>query len=79
MHRDGVCRVNERLYTKTVEFQDINYQLAQNEDKTQIFENYCDFLNYFDSSISVQLTLSTAEPTSGSFNSPSTSPTVTMI
>jgi len=56
MYRDGVCRVNDRLYTKTVEFQDINYQLAQNEDKTQIFENYCDFLNYFDSSISVQLT-----------------------
>jgi hypothetical protein len=56
MYRDGVCRVNDRLYTKTVEFRDINYQLAQNEDKTQIFENYCDFLNYFDSSISVQLT-----------------------
>jgi hypothetical protein len=56
MHRDGVCRVNDKLYTKTVMFNDINYQLAQNEDKTQIFESYCDFLNYFDSSISVQLT-----------------------
>ena len=55
MYRDGVCRVNDRLYTKTVEFQDINYHLAQNEDKTQIFEGWCDFLNYFDSSISVQL------------------------
>ena len=56
MYRDGICRVNDRLFTKTVQFQDINYQLAQNEDKTQIFENYCDWLNYFDSSISVQLT-----------------------
>jgi len=55
MYRDGICRVNDRLYTKTVQFQDINYQLAQNEDKTLIFENYCDFLNYFDASISVQL------------------------
>jgi type IV secretory pathway VirB4 component len=55
MYRDGVCRVNDRLYTKTITFQDINYHLAQNEDKTQIFENYCDFLNYFDSSVSVQL------------------------
>jgi len=55
MHRDGICRINDRLYTKTIQFQDINYQLAQNEDKTQIFENYCDFLNYFDASISVQL------------------------
>lgn len=56
MHRDGVCRVADKLYTKTITFSDVNYQLAQNDDKTQIFESYCDFLNYFDSSISVQLT-----------------------
>jgi len=56
MYRDGICRVNEKRYTKTVAFNDINYQLSQNEDKTQIFEGWCDFLNYFDSSISVQLT-----------------------
>ena len=55
MYRDGICRVTDRLFTKTIVFEDINYQLAQNEDKTQIFENYCDFLNYFDSSVSVQL------------------------
>ena len=45
IYRDGICRVNERLFTKTITFGDINYQLAQNEDKTQIFEGYCDFLN----------------------------------
>jgi hypothetical protein len=55
MFRDGICRVTDRLYTKTIVFSDINYHLAQNDDKTQIFENYCDFLNYFDSSVSVQL------------------------
>jgi len=55
MYRDGICRVNDRLYTKTIRFYDINYQLAQNEDKTHIFENYCDFLNYFDSSIGIQI------------------------
>lgn len=55
MYRDGICRASSRLFNKTIAFQDINYQLAQNEDKTQIFENYCDFLNYFDASISVQL------------------------
>lgn len=52
--RDGICQVNDRLYTKTLSFDDINYQLAQNDDKNQIFEEYCDFLNYFDSSIHVQ-------------------------
>lgn len=48
-------RVKGNYYTKTVEFFDINYQLAQNEDKTAIFEGYCDFLNYFDSAIKFQL------------------------
>ena len=51
---DGICLANNR-YTKTLQFQDINYQLAQNEDKTAIFEGWCDFLNYFDSSIHFQL------------------------
>ena len=56
MYKDGICRVNSRFFTKTIGFQDINYQLSQNEDKEQIFDNYCTFLNYFDSSISVQFT-----------------------
>jgi len=52
---DGICQVNNRKFSKTIQFYDINYLLAQNEDKSLIFDNYCDFLNYFDSSISVQL------------------------
>lgn len=55
MYPDGICRVTDTLYTKTIRFHDINYQLAQNEDKTAIFESWCDFLNYFDSSIHFQL------------------------
>jgi len=55
MYPDGICRVTDNLYTKTIRFHDINYQLAQNEDKTAIFESWCDFLNYFDSSIYFQL------------------------
>lgn len=54
MFPDGICHVTDRFYTKTIRFQDINYQLAQNEDKTAIFESWCDFLNYFDSSIKFQ-------------------------
>ena len=52
---DGICRVNPGYFTKTIQFQDINYQLSQNEDKTAIFEGWCDFLNYFDSSVKFQL------------------------
>ena len=55
MGRDGICRVQDRLYSKTIRFYDINYQLAQNDDKSAIFENWCDFLNYFDSTIHFQL------------------------
>ena len=55
MWPDGICKVADGRYTKTVQFQDINYQLSQNEDKTAIFEGWCDFLNYFDSSIRFQL------------------------
>ena len=55
MYPDGVCRVTDNYYTKTVQFQDINYQLNQNEDKTAIFDGWCDFLNYFDSSVRFQL------------------------
>ena len=55
MWLDGVCRVKPGYFTKTVQFQDIHYQLNQNEDKTAIFESWCDFLNYFDSSVKFQL------------------------
>ncbi len=55
MWADGICRTINNHYTKTIQFQDINYQLSQNEDKTAIFEGWCDFLNYFDSSIEFQL------------------------
>lgn len=55
MYVDGIYRVTDTFYTKTLRFHDINYQLAQNEDKTAIFESWCDFLNYFDSSVRFQL------------------------
>ena len=55
MYPDGICRVTEKKYSKSLSFEDINYQLAQADDKTAIFENWCDFLNYFDASVSVQL------------------------
>ena len=55
LYPDGICRITEKKYSKSIVFEDINYQLAQADDKTAIFENWCDFLNYFDASVSVQL------------------------
>ena len=55
MFEDGTCRVKANYYTRTIQYQDINYQLAQQEDKTAIFEEWCSFLNFFDSSIKFEL------------------------
>ena len=55
MFQDGICRVGNDYYTKTIQFQDINYQLAQQEDKTEIFEEWCSFLNFFDSTVHFEL------------------------
>ena len=55
MFPDGICRVRDNYYTKTFQFQDINYQLAQQEDQKAIFEEWCSFLNFFDSSIHFEL------------------------
>lgn len=56
IYKDGICRTDDNYYSKMVQFYDINYQLAQNDDKEAIFENYCEFLNSFDSSVEVQIT-----------------------
>ena len=64
MYPDGICKITDTRYVKTIRFQDINYQLSQNEDKSAIFDGWCDFLNFFDSSVPFQLTfvnLSTTE------------------
>lgn len=53
--KDGICRVNDKLYTKSMEYEDINYQLAQADDQSAIFDGYCAFLNSFDSSLPFQL------------------------
>ena len=55
MYPDGICKVTEKRYSKSIAYDDINYQLAQADDKNAIFENWCDFLNYFDATVSVQL------------------------
>ena len=55
MFEDGTCRVKPNYYTRTIQYQDINYQLAQQEDKTAIFEEWCSFLNFFNSSIKFEL------------------------
>ena len=55
MHMDGICQLPGGLYTKTVEYEDINYSVASTEDQSAIFSGWSSFLNYFDSSLPFQL------------------------
>jgi len=57
MFEDGICEIKEGLYSKTIKFSDMNYQIARREDQVEIFSKYCEFLNYFDSSIPFQITM----------------------
>jgi type IV secretory pathway VirB4 component len=56
MYPDGLCRVTDALYSRTIMFEDISYALASKDAQTAIFERLCDFYNYFDSTVAVQET-----------------------
>jgi trsE len=56
MLKSGICQLDEKHYNKTVEFKDINYQLALEEDRDLIFNQFANFLNSFDPSISIEFT-----------------------
>ena len=66
MHPDGVCQLPGGLYTKTVEYEDINYSVASTEDQTSIFGGWSSFLNYFDASLPFQLSFVNRRSRSGS-------------
>lgn len=55
MLQDGICKVREGFYTKTLSYEDINYAVASTDDQSTIFDGYCSFLNYFDSALPFQL------------------------
>lgn len=57
MFEDGICEVETGLYSKSIKFADINYQIARREEQEEIFSRYCEFLNYFDPSINLQITI----------------------
>lgn len=56
MFRDGVCQIDDHRFSKTIQFFDTNYQLAEFEEQNGIFSKYCDLINYFDNTVTFQLT-----------------------
>ena len=67
MLKDGICRVREGFYTKTIAYEDINYSVASSEDQSAIFDGWCGFLNYFDSALLYQPPLQGRQPVQGQY------------
>ncbi len=57
MMEDGICEIVPGFYSKTIKFEDITYQLLDREEKIDMFSKYCEFLNYFDPQIHVQISI----------------------
>lgn len=57
MYRDGVCRITNRLYSKSVMCEDINYAEASDDEKAVMFELYCKLVNYFGPSVGFELSV----------------------
>ena len=57
MYPDGLCKLDDTIWSRCIEFADVNYQLAQPDDQTAIFEALCDMYNAHDSSIGMEITL----------------------
>ena len=37
MYQDGMCRITDNYYSKTIEFEAINYKMVHKDDKEEIF------------------------------------------
>lgn len=55
MYPDGICRITNRLYSKSVLCDDINYAEASDDEKAVLFELYCKLVNYFGPSVGFEL------------------------
>lgn len=55
MYPDGTCKVRNNYYSKTIQFQDRNYQLLKDEDKEQILDDWGVFLKLFGSEVQFEL------------------------
>lgn len=55
IYRDGLCELEDNLWSKTIEFFDVTYQLLPDDAKVDILEKYSEFLNSFPDDVKVQL------------------------
>lgn len=51
---DGIFETEKGYFTQTIAFEDITYQLLDNEPKNVLFERWCTLINYFSPEIHFQ-------------------------
>lgn len=56
-YEDGILMHGRNRYSKSFHFKDINYQVGKQEDQEEVFAKYCEFLNYFDNTVDLQITI----------------------
>lgn len=57
MWADGICEVEQGLFSQTVSFSDISYQSARRETQEAVFSAWCQLLDGFGADSSVQLSI----------------------
>ncbi|MDD2483682.1 MAG: ATP-binding protein [Eubacteriales bacterium] len=57
IYEDGTVLLKKNQWSKTIEFEDINYQTARRDEQESMFNHYCDLLNTFPSSVGLQITI----------------------
>ena len=57
MYADGTAQVEEGLFSQTIEFGDISYQSAREENQQSVFTAMSELYDYFGPETSVQLTI----------------------
>lgn len=57
VYSDGLFLVGKDRFSKTFQFQDINYAVASQEDQRSMFMAYCGLLNSLDNNATVKITI----------------------
>lgn len=53
-YQDGIFETDKGYFTQTIAFEDITYQLLDNDPKNVLFERWCTLINYFSPEIHFQ-------------------------
>ena len=57
MYENGICDLGNGKYSIAIGFDDINYQIANKNDQMDIFQKYCEVLEYYGPDVEIQISI----------------------